>query len=122
MAKKKVLIVEDEKLTKTFLSQIVETLGYDVNSCYNGEEAISKIKTFDPDVILSDVLMPEFSGLQLLNYVQKKIPASIPIILISSLDPNSIEEMVKDFGAVGFVSKPPEKQILADMLLQALNT
>lgn len=121
MAKSKVLVVEDENLTRTFLSEIISSLGYEVESCDNGEEAIVKIKTFKPDVILSDVLMPEYSGLQLLNYVQKKIPTEIPIILISSLDPNSMEDMVKDVGAVGFISKPPQKDKLKDMLIKAIN-
>lgn len=120
MEKKKVLIVEDEALTQKFLAQIIEALGYVVDSCDNGEEAIDKINKFQPDVILSDVLMPEFSGLQLLNYVQKKILADIPILLISSLDPNVMQDMVKDVGAVGFISKPPQKEDLAKMLALAL--
>lgn len=121
MGKKKVLIVEDEALTQKFLAQIIESLGYDVDSCDNGEEAIEKIRNFQPDVILSDILMPEFSGLQLLNYVQKKILADIPILLISSLDPNAMQDMVKDVGAVGFISKPPQKEELASLLKEALN-
>ena len=84
MTKKKVLVVEDDNVTKNFLAQIIERLGYQVDSCENGLEAIKKIKIFKPDLILSDVLMPECSGLQLLNYVQKKTPSNIPIILISS--------------------------------------
>lgn len=121
MGKKKVLIVEDEALTQKFLAQIIESLGYLVDSCDNGEEAIDKIRKFQPDVILSDVLMPEFSGLQLLNYVQKKILADIPILLISSLDPNVMGDMVKDVGALGFISKPPQKEELAKLLEQAVN-
>lgn len=121
MGKKKVLIVEDEALTQKFLAQIIKSLGYLVDSCDNGEEAIDKIRKFQPDVILSDVLMPEFSGLQLLNYVQKKILADIPILLISSLDPNVMGDMVKDVGAIGFISKPPKKEELAKLLEQAVN-
>ena len=122
MVKGKVLIVEDEQLTRTFLSEIIASLGFESDSCSNGEEAIGKIREFEPDVILSDVLMPEYSGLQLLNYVQKKIPADIPIVLISSLDPNVMNEMVEDVGAIGFVSKPPQKEVLLQMLEKAINS
>ena len=73
MEKSKVLIVEDDNLTRNFLSEIILSFGYDVESCNNGEEAIVQIKDFEPNVILSDILMPEFSGLQLLNFVQKKL-------------------------------------------------
>ncbi len=120
MSKGKVLIVEDEQITRSFLAQMITSLGFESDSCANGEEAIAKISTFQPSVILSDVLMPEYSGLQLLNYVQKKIPAEIPIILISSLDPQVMTEMVQDVGAVGFVSKPPEKSQLLGLLEKAI--
>lgn len=109
MEKSKVLIVEDDNLTRNFLSEIILSFGYDVESCNNGEEAIVQIKDFEPNVILSDILMPEFSGLQLLNFVQKKISRDIPILLISSLEYYSLEEMVNEIGATGFISKPPTK-------------
>ena len=121
MTKKKVLVVEDDNLTKNFLSQIIERLGYEVDSCENGLEAIKKIKSFKPDLILSDVLMPECSGLQLLNYVQKKTPANIPIVLISSLDLSDIEGMAEDAGAIGFISKPPQKDKIAEMFEKAMS-
>ena len=73
-----------------------------------------KLKTFEPNVILSDILMPEFSGLQLLNFVQKKISRDIPILLISSLEYSSLEEMVNEIGATGLILKPPTKEILKE--------
>lgn len=117
---KKVLLVEDENLTRSFISKMIEDLGYSVESCENGEEAIQKIKTFHPDLIISDVLMPEYSGLQLLNYVQKKIPVRIPILLISTLDERVMAEMVEDVGAVGFIPKPPSKELLSSKITDAL--
>ena len=121
MEKSKVLIVEDDNLTRNFLSEIILSFGYDVESCNNGEEAIVQIKDFEPNVILSDILMPEFSGLQLLNFVQKKISRDIPILLISSLEYSSLEEMVNEIGATGFISKPPTKEILKEELEFAIN-
>lgn len=117
---KKVLLVEDENLTRSFVTKMIEDLGYEVESCENGEEAIQKIKSFQPNLIISDVLMPEYSGLQLLNYVQKKIPVKIPILLISTLDERVMAEMVEDIGAVGFIPKPPSKAILAEKINEAL--
>lgn len=117
---KKILLVEDEKLTRSFITKMIEDLGYTVDSCENGEEAIQKIKSYQPDLIISDVLMPEYSGLQLLNYVQKKILVNIPILLISTLDERVMAEMVEDVGAVGFIPKPPSKEMLASKISDAL--
>jgi CheY-like chemotaxis protein len=120
MKKNKVLVVEDDALTNNFLSQIIERLGYEVDSCENGLEAIKKIKIFKPDLILSDVLMPECSGLQLLNYIQKKTSSTIPIVLISSLDLIEMEGVAADVGAVGFISKPPKEEEIAKMFKKAI--
>jgi CheY-like chemotaxis protein len=119
MKKNKVLVVEDDTVTKNFLSQLIERLGYKVDSCENGLEAIKKIKSFKPDLILSDVLMPECSGLQLLNYIQKKTPSNIPIVLISSLDLSEMEGVAKEVGAVGFIPKPPREDKIAEMFEKA---
>lgn len=122
MSNKKVLVVEDESLTRNVLVQMVESLAYDVDSCENGEQAIKKITEFQPDLIISDILMPEYSGLQLLNFVQKKIKNSIPILIISSMEEGSMEELVEDIGAVGFISKPPSKKDLQNAIEQGLKS
>ena len=63
-------------------------------------------------VIITDIVMPEFSGLQLLNFVQKKMTRNIPTLLISTMDVKVVEDLVDDIGAVGFISKPPTKEDL----------
>lgn len=120
MSKQKILVVEDENLTRAFLLNMIESLDYIVDSAENGEEAISKISSFQPNLIISDVLMPEFSGLQLLNFVQKKIPQKIPVLLISTMEESVMSEMVEDVGAAGFISKPPIKNELKEKILNAL--
>lgn len=118
---KKVLLVEDENLTRNFLLSMIQNLGYEVLACENGEEAIGHLKSFQPNLIITDVMMPEYSGLQLLNYVQKKIPIKIPILLISTLDENVMKDMVADIGAVGFIPKPPTKEFLKEKIEMALS-
>lgn len=121
MSKSKVLVVEDDHLTKDVLVQIIEALGYEVDACDNGEKAIQKISSFQPDLILSDVLMPEFSGLQLLNYLQKKTSSTIPVVLISTLDAHSLADIAEDVGAAGVLSKPPRKEEMAELFEKAIN-
>lgn len=117
---KKILLVEDETLTRNFLLLMIKDLGYDVLACENGEEAISHLKSFQPSLIITDVMMPEYSGLQLLNFVQKKYLVKIPMLLISTLDENVMKDMVDDIGAVGFIAKPPTKESLKAKIEEAL--
>ena len=120
MGTKRILLVEDEKVTRLFLEKTITDLGYEVLACENGEQAIQNLDSFVPDLILSDIMMPEFSGLQLLNFVQKKIARKIPVLLISTLDENTMLEMVDDIGAAGFIAKPPQKEALKISLAKVL--
>jgi CheY-like chemotaxis protein len=122
MSKQKILLVEDDNLTRTLLLQMVTSLGYDVDSCENGEAAIAKIKEFEPDLIITDINMPEFSGLQLLNFVQKKIMKKIPTLLISTMDVKVVADLVNAIGAVGFIPKPPSKEELKKKIELGLNS
>lgn len=120
MSKKKILLVEDDEMTLEVLSAALIRLGYDVFSSKNGDEAKQEIINHSPDLILSDIFMPEFSGLQLLNFIQKKSRHKIPVILISSMDEGKMSEMVGDAGAVGFLSKPIDIKELEAKLAKAL--
>jgi CheY-like chemotaxis protein len=122
MSKQKILLVEDDNLTRSLLIKMVGSLGYEVDSCENGDDAIKKIKEFEPDLIITDIMMPEFSGLQLLNFVQKKIAKNIPTLLISTMDVKAVEDLVSDIGAVGFISKPPTKEELKMKIEIGLNS
>lgn len=122
MDKMKVLIVEDDEMTNHLIKQIITDLGYDVKVAFNGAEAVGLIHSYNPDVIATDVNMPEFSGLQLLNFIQKKTIKVIPTIFISSLDANMMADLVEDFGAVGYIGKPPRKEVVQTLLSKALKT
>lgn len=118
----KVLVVEDDEMTNHLIKQIVTDLGYGVKVAFNGAQAVEVIHSYSPDVIVTDINMPEFSGLQLLNFIQKKTLKIIPIIFISSLDADVMADLVEDFGAVGYIGKPPQKEVVEKLLSKAIET
>ncbi|MEO7364272.1 MAG: response regulator [Candidatus Saccharimonadales bacterium] len=63
-----ILIVEDDKDLNNAYSIILENEGYTVESAYDGKEALDKLKTFDPKLILLDLLMPIMGGLEFLQH------------------------------------------------------
>ena len=72
--KPKLLIVDDEPVTRTLLTQIFSNLGHDVKTAEDGFSALEQIREDVPDILLSDLNMPGMSGFELLSVVRRRIP------------------------------------------------
>ena len=70
----RILIVDDERAIVDSLAEIIESAGYEVARAYSGNEALNRISEFCPNVLLSDVLMPEIHGFELALQVKKVCP------------------------------------------------
>jgi two-component system cell cycle response regulator len=105
--KHKILIVDDEPLNVKLLAARIPTEQYETIQAYGGDEALEKVKTEQPDLILLDVMMPRIDGYEVTHRV-KTDPASqdIPVILITALD--GAENKIKglEAGADEFLNKP----------------
>lgn len=101
----KLLVVEDEKTLNKIVSKRLETAGYTVSSCFDGEEAINELKNDSFDAIVMDIMMPKMSGLEVLEEM-KKMEISTPILLLTAKD--SIDDRVLglDMGAQDYLVKP----------------
>ena len=90
----KILLAEDDNLTRSTLAKFLQESGYDVALAENGMEALSLLEKQKFDLVLSDVVMPNLSGWGLLNHVNSVCPQT-PIVLmtaypsIQSLNPPS---------------------------------
>lgn len=89
MSKKRILVVDDEPDFVAMMKEILMDEGYDIEVAYNGNEAMDKVKTNPPDVILLDVMMPEKDGYQVCAELKKDDQyADIPIILLTAVADN----------------------------------
>lgn len=105
MKGKVVVIAEDDPNTGKLLETVLSKAGFEVILTTDGKEALPKIKTSDPQVIIADVLMPEMSGFDLLKEVRKdKKTAGIPFFIISVR--KNMEESFLGLGVDGFMAKP----------------
>lgn len=106
----KVLIVDDIALNRKLQHAYLDAVGYDVILAKDGTEALEKIKTESPDLILLDVMMPKMNGFELCREIKNNEETRfIPVILVTAL--NEIENKIKgiEAGADDFIGKPFNK-------------
>lgn len=106
MAKKKLLLAEDDELLAALLNFRLQKGGYDVSLSTNGREVKEYLSETIPDIIISDIMMPYFSGIELVEYVRNEIKSNVPIIIISSAGNEENVLNAFELGANDFLSKP----------------
>ena len=107
MAKKRILVVDDEPLMQHMIVGMLERRGFETAVANNGREALLQIKDINPDLILMDVMMPDMDGYETCRHIRAdRSRPYIPILMSTALA--SIEQKVKGFesGADDYLSKP----------------
>jgi DNA-binding response OmpR family regulator len=103
---KKILIVEDEILLSDLLKMNLKEAGFEVETAYDGKEGLEKAKSFLPDLILLDLIMPVLDGYQVLQEMQKDpVLEKIPVIVLSNLGQEEEIAKAKRLGAKDFIIK-----------------
>lgn len=127
---KKVLNVEDDVDTRTFVSAVIERNGYTPILAKDGEEGMRKIAEERPDLIILDILMPKESGIKM--YHELKLDPSlkdIPVIMLSAVSKRTFlrsQEALTEFGDETvpepqvYLEKPVEPEDLAEILKEIL--
>jgi DNA-binding response OmpR family regulator len=72
----RVLVVDDERLIAQTVAAILNANGFEAQETFSGEEALAAAHSFQPDIVLSDVLMPKMSGVELGIRLRKEFPAT----------------------------------------------
>ncbi len=83
MSFKKILVIDDNRDINQMIRLAFESENYKVAQCYNGKEGIEKLKTFRPDGIVLDIMMPEMDGLEFIEKL-KNHPFPHPLVIIFS--------------------------------------
>lgn len=78
----KILIIDDDPSILTMLKRMLEKAGYEVDIASNGSEGLKKIEFSPPDLLVTDIVMPEKEGLELIFYLRRKNPG-LKIVAIS---------------------------------------
>ncbi|MGI9317313.1 MAG: response regulator [bacterium] len=111
---KKILVVDDDQLTRIEITKCAEQQGFVVDAANNGIEALEKLKSGSPDLVLLDLLMPGLDGLEVLRRIQNHAEfKEIPVIVVSSVDDSEKVAECLQLGAIDYISKPIDIALLA---------
>lgn len=108
--KSKILIVDDEQINLDFFDVMLSKLGFQVGKAEDGEEALEKVRSFKPDVIILDNIMPKISGWEVTRILKQHEEfrefRSIPIIMFSAMD--DVKDKIEGFelGVEDYITKP----------------
>ena len=104
---KKVLVVEDEPDTAEMFAEMLRLRGYRVFKSYGSASAIRQLALEKPDAVVLDIMMPDISGLEVLQYMRRD-PAleNIPVIVVSAKGLLSDIKAGMDAGATLYLTKP----------------
>ena len=101
----KILLIEDEKRITQFITKGLREEGYSIDSAHDGKEAFTMVQMYEYDLIITDIMMPNMDGIELINQVRKQ-DKNMPILILSAK--NSTEDKVTglDTGADDYLPKP----------------
>ncbi|MBP4143003.1 response regulator transcription factor [Flavobacterium sp. P4023] len=103
---KTILIADDDEMTLKAMEFKMLKEGYHVILCGNGQIALDKIVSENPDLIISDIMMPHISGLDIVKKVKVELNLNIPIIMLSAVGLEKTVLEAFELGADDFVTKP----------------
>ena len=109
-AKKKVLVIEDEKHISKVLEVNLLMAGYLCDTAFDGEEGLEKALTGNFDLILLDIMLPKRDGFSVCREIRKKL--STPIIMVTAKEEEIDKVMGLDLGADDYVTKPFSVKVL----------
>jgi CheY-like chemotaxis protein len=103
-----VLIIDDAAFSRRMLRKYLQIDGYEILEAANGAEGLEMIRSNRPGCVLTDLLMPGVSGIELLEQLQQE-GWKVPVIIISADIQDSSRQQGMELGAIGFINKPAKE-------------
>ena len=112
---KRILLVEDDDALSSVYVTRLQTEGFDVRRCANGEDALAAAKAYHPDLVVLDVMMPKVNGFDVLDILRNTPEtANLKIIMLTALSQESDKERATSLGADDYLVK--SQVVIADVV------
>jgi diguanylate cyclase (GGDEF)-like protein len=109
-----VLVVDDDPDKQTLLKIALQTAGYEVRTAFDGVEGLAAVESFQPDLIITDVMMPRMDGYELARRVRANPQTKFIPIIIQSAARGDAQDLRRgaEVGALGFITDPTDLDLL----------
>lgn len=117
----KILVCEDNLLMLKTIEFTLKKHGYEVVNAVDGDQGIKALKNEQIDVLITDINMPYNSGLELIQFIKSNMNKKIPVIIVTGITVEETRQHAKELGAVNYVTKPFDPEILVEMIRDLSN-
>jgi DNA-binding response OmpR family regulator len=107
----KILVCEDDKDLNRFVTASLRNMGYDITSCFDGEEGLEATERVRYDMILTDIMMPKMDGFELAKEI-RSFDKDVPIIFMTAKDDKPSKMFGYSIGIDDYVTKPFDMDVL----------
>jgi CheY-like chemotaxis protein len=115
--RRKVLLIDDSEIVLAVESSLLSEAGFEVRACSSLRAFLSALTDWKPHVIITDLYMPEMSGVDLCQWLRQQVTtARTPIVLCSSAPAAQLEEVARQVGADAYLSKESGLEALPERL------
>lgn len=123
MANEKILIIDDESHLLFLVQTILEKQGFTVETAENGEKGIAKVKSFKPDLVLLDMMMPNLSGREVCERLRKDSKTKdVKIVFLTvARFSEAGKDILKKHNVLDYITKPFDNDELVKRVRKALN-
>lgn len=118
--KKRILIVDDNKLNIKVATRLLSDLPYEIDECYNGKECLEKLKSNSYDLILMDIMMPEMDGEETIKELRNSSDFKTPVIALTADAVAGANEKYISEGFIDYLAKPFKKEDLENKIVKVL--
>lgn len=122
LGRKTILVVDDSAMMRMFISVTLRKALTDVTitEAENGADAIKKLEGQNFDLILTDMMMPEMNGAQLIKNIRNVMNRDMPIIVVTTKGEEKDRELGLSLGANGYITKPVNGHNLREVVMRFL--
>ena len=122
--RKRILVVDDNESIRNLIVLMLDNPNYEVLALSSGQQALSVISDFSPDLVLLDVMMPQMSGIEVLTAIRnsrKQALNEVPVVMITAKSLTTDIDKAIELGATSYIVKPFRSHTLINLVAKSLS-
>jgi CheY-like chemotaxis protein len=119
MNEKQILLVDDDITSLDIVSVLFEKKGYEVIRKAGGKSAIEALGEITPDLVLLDLMMPEYDGVETMKEI-RSMGINVPVIAFTASSDSDLHDLALEAGCVGVITKPCRSKMLIEIVEKSI--